>query len=181
MKQWFPLVTAAHRAARARWRSLVERGAACCARCGQRIVPGSAWHLDHADDRSGYLGVSHASCNLAAGAAKTNRERAAALRAATGATAPTPVSTTVHTGGPTPWWDGKRWSRHWGTRTFDSRGARVTTAATSRRRRSRRCGRSAAARPPPDPSADGRACRELVAGQSHLLRLRLSLCLKFAC
>ena len=28
---------------------------ACC-RCGQLIEPGQAWHLDHRDDRRGYLG-----------------------------------------------------------------------------------------------------------------------------
>jgi hypothetical protein len=42
------------------------------------------WHLDHADDGVGYLGASHARCNTRAAAIKTNKERAAALRAAKG-------------------------------------------------------------------------------------------------
>ena len=33
------------------------------------------WHLDHNEARAGYLGVGHASCNLAAGANKANGRR----------------------------------------------------------------------------------------------------------
>ena len=33
------------------------------------------WHLDHNDSRDGYLGVSHATCNLRDGANKTNGRR----------------------------------------------------------------------------------------------------------
>jgi hypothetical protein len=29
-----------------------------------RSPPGSSWHLDHADDRRGYLGPAHAACNI---------------------------------------------------------------------------------------------------------------------
>jgi|SRR5579862_193339 len=57
---------AAHRATRAQWAAQVEAGTVACARCGHLIVPGSEWHLDHADDGDGYLGPSHASCNIAA-------------------------------------------------------------------------------------------------------------------
>lgn len=38
-----------------------------CARCGQPIQAGDAWHLDHNDDRTGYIGPSHARCNTSAG------------------------------------------------------------------------------------------------------------------
>jgi hypothetical protein len=37
---------------------------------GGLIEPGSDWHLDHRDDRRGYLGASHARCNTVAGARK---------------------------------------------------------------------------------------------------------------
>lgn len=38
---------------------LVAAGLATCARCGERILPGQHWDLDHTDDRTGYLGPSH--------------------------------------------------------------------------------------------------------------------------
>lgn len=42
-----------------------------CTRCGQPLGPMSpALHLDHRDDRRGYLGFAHASCNVRAGARK---------------------------------------------------------------------------------------------------------------
>ena len=66
-----------HDAERARWAPLVDSGAVTCARCGQPIAPGESW--DHADDRSGYLGPSHARCNRAAarsnGAAQTTNSQ----------------------------------------------------------------------------------------------------------
>lgn len=65
-----------------------------CARCGQPMLyrwlikpDGSrvtALHLDHTDDRSGYRGLSHATCNLRDGQAKTT----AILRARGGALTP---------------------------------------------------------------------------------------------
>jgi len=37
-----------------------------CARCRNQIYPWTAWDLDHDDnDRSRYIGPSHASCNRA--------------------------------------------------------------------------------------------------------------------
>ncbi len=42
-----------------------------CPRCGQPMHPGQRLDLDHTDDRSGYLGLSHAACNRRAGQAKT--------------------------------------------------------------------------------------------------------------
>ena len=67
----------AHRKARAHWQRIITQGGATCARCGEWITPGSDWHLDHTDDRQGYLGPSHATCNTADGARKTNRIRRA--------------------------------------------------------------------------------------------------------
>jgi hypothetical protein len=57
----------AHRALRQRWARIIARQPVSCSRCGGPIGPGMAWHLDHTDDRTGYLGPSHASCNAAAG------------------------------------------------------------------------------------------------------------------
>ena len=54
---------AAHDAERQRWAPLVDAGQVSCARCGAPIPPGTAWDLDHTDDRTGYLGPSHAGCN----------------------------------------------------------------------------------------------------------------------
>jgi hypothetical protein len=54
---------------------MVASGRAVCARCLEPIEPGTEWHLDHSDNRSGYLGVSHATCNLRDGANKTNGKR----------------------------------------------------------------------------------------------------------
>jgi hypothetical protein len=57
---------------------LVRAGKATCARCGEPIHPeDDDWHLDHNADRNGYLGPSHARCNLAAGAAVVNGRRSA--------------------------------------------------------------------------------------------------------
>jgi hypothetical protein len=64
-----------HQQRRAAIAPLVNAGKATCARCGEPIHAGEPWHLDHTDTRDGYLGVSHASCNLAAGAQKVNRSR----------------------------------------------------------------------------------------------------------
>ncbi len=67
--------TNAHAARRRQLEPLVATGQVSCCRCGQLIEPGLAWHLDHRDDRQGYLGPSHATCNLRAAAEKTNSKR----------------------------------------------------------------------------------------------------------
>lgn len=41
-----------------------------CARCGEPMHQGQELHLDHNDNRHGYLGFSHAECNERAGTAK---------------------------------------------------------------------------------------------------------------
>ena len=61
----------AHQRARARWARIVELGEAYCARCRRPIWPGEPWHLDHTSHRAGYLGPSHARCNVTA----ANRSR----------------------------------------------------------------------------------------------------------
>jgi hypothetical protein len=41
-----------------------------CVRCGKLMLPGQDLHLDHNDTRTGWLGFSHAACNLRAAARK---------------------------------------------------------------------------------------------------------------
>jgi hypothetical protein len=67
--------TNAHVARRRQLEPLVATGQIACSRCGQLIEPGQLWHLDHRDDCRGYLGPSHATCNLRAAANKTNSKR----------------------------------------------------------------------------------------------------------
>jgi hypothetical protein len=62
-----------HQAERRRWEPVVQSGAAECVRCGLPIVPGTRWHLDHRDDKLGYLGPAHAMCNLRAAAKRGNQ------------------------------------------------------------------------------------------------------------
>jgi hypothetical protein len=50
----------------------VALGLHSCARCGEPVLPGDAWHLDHADDGMSYIGASHAKCNIRA----ANEQRA---------------------------------------------------------------------------------------------------------
>jgi hypothetical protein len=62
-----------HERLRERLKPAVEAGAKNCARCGQQILPGQEWALDHTDDRAGYLGPSHATCNNRAGGQAAHR------------------------------------------------------------------------------------------------------------
>jgi hypothetical protein len=52
-----------HQAERKKWIPVVNAGNAVCTRCGRPIVAGTAWDLDHTDDRRGYLGPAHRTCN----------------------------------------------------------------------------------------------------------------------
>lgn len=54
---------AAHQKERQRWARLVETGKANCTRCLNPIKPDQPWDLDHNDDRTGYLGAAHQTCN----------------------------------------------------------------------------------------------------------------------
>jgi hypothetical protein len=67
--------TNAHVARRRQLEPLVATGQVACCRCDQLIEPGQPWHLDHRDDRRGYLGAAHAVCNLRAAAHKRNSMR----------------------------------------------------------------------------------------------------------
>ena len=67
--------TNAHVARRRQLEPLVATGQVSCCRCNELIEPGQLWHLDHRDDRRGYLGPSRATCNLRAAAEKTNGKR----------------------------------------------------------------------------------------------------------
>ena len=73
-----------HRLERERWRGAVELGQVACARCGRMIVPGTRWHLDHTEDGSGWLGPSHAHCNLLVAARKGGNFAPAAVAAPPG-------------------------------------------------------------------------------------------------
>ena len=71
-----------HKRARAEAKKVVDRGEAYCCRCGRWIDPSlrdarglEMWELDHTDDRSGYRGPAHRSCNRRAGAIKGNKQR----------------------------------------------------------------------------------------------------------
>nr|PZN17672.1 MAG: hypothetical protein DIU80_24105 [Chloroflexota bacterium] len=46
-----------------------------CPRCGQPMYRDQPLDLDHTDDRTGYRGLAHRSCNRRAGALKSNRRR----------------------------------------------------------------------------------------------------------
>lgn len=58
---------------RARWKPIVERGETRCARCNLVIKLGEPWALDHNEDRTAYLGPSHADCNNTAGGVASHR------------------------------------------------------------------------------------------------------------
>lgn len=64
---------AGHDRLRRKWKPKVEAGLVDCARCHRRIRPGQEWALDHTDDRTGYLGPSHATCNNSAGGLSTHQ------------------------------------------------------------------------------------------------------------
>ena len=61
-----------HQTERKRWDIVVQAGNALCVRCYLPIAPGTPFHLDHRDDKLGYLGVSHARCNLRAAGKRGN-------------------------------------------------------------------------------------------------------------
>jgi len=58
---------AEHERERKRWAPIVAKGKVKCARCNKPIRKGQNWHLDHSDDRSGYLGPAHEKCNVLRG------------------------------------------------------------------------------------------------------------------
>jgi hypothetical protein len=69
-----------HQKIRKKWARIVARGDALCTRCGVVILPTDEWHLDHTDDRSGYLGAACAFCNRSAGGKKAAANRSAPVK-----------------------------------------------------------------------------------------------------
>jgi hypothetical protein len=79
-----------HRNATAAMAPVVRAGGVLCVRCGGpvsdtkvrrrdgKLVP--SWVLDHNEARTGYLGVSHLTCNARNEAQRTNAKRAARRR-----------------------------------------------------------------------------------------------------
>jgi hypothetical protein len=67
---------------------VVDAGGAVCVRCGYGIAPGERFHLDHADDKIHYLGVSHPRCNVVAAARLGSRRAREKKQAAEGWPAP---------------------------------------------------------------------------------------------
>lgn len=68
---------AAHTRARKAW-AAAHQPTDPCVRCGHPLGPMGRWlHLDHRDDHQGYLGFSHARCNIRAGALAGNRAQKA--------------------------------------------------------------------------------------------------------
>lgn len=49
-----------------------------CPRCGQTMTPDQQLDLGHTEDRTGYTGIEHATCNRGAGGRKAARNRQAA-------------------------------------------------------------------------------------------------------
>lgn len=56
-----------HRQARAKWKPLVEAGQVNCSLCGERILPGQPWDLDHEPGTNQYRGPACRACNRADG------------------------------------------------------------------------------------------------------------------
>lgn len=60
-----------HRQVRRFWAPVVAGGGVDCARCGERIAPGTPWDLGHDDTGERlYSGPEHRACNRRAGQAK---------------------------------------------------------------------------------------------------------------
>ncbi len=71
-----------YQAIRRTWAAVVEQGEASCHEpiClmpTRHIAPGSKWHLSHDITGTRILGPSHARCNIAESAIRTNKRRAA--------------------------------------------------------------------------------------------------------
>jgi hypothetical protein len=68
-----PSKDSGHRAVRERLSPLVSVGVTRCSICGERILPGQPWDLDHAEDRASYRGPAHRSCNRREGGIRGNK------------------------------------------------------------------------------------------------------------
>jgi len=56
-----------HKQTRRDLEPVVATGTVRCPRCRRLIAPDDVWDLGHTDDRTGYTGPEHASCNRIAG------------------------------------------------------------------------------------------------------------------
>ena len=64
-----------HQATRRRIAPFVDAGMALCGRCGERIIAGELWDLDHDDwDKSRYNGAAHRRCNRDTSAVRWGRK-----------------------------------------------------------------------------------------------------------
>lgn len=52
-----------HQKLRKLWQDRLLTGPVTCSRCREPIRANDAWDLDHTDNRTSYLGPSHARCN----------------------------------------------------------------------------------------------------------------------
>lgn len=65
-----------HSRLRKRWKEVIAREGATCARCGKPIVPGMLWDLGHVDGRKDvWSGPEHRSCNRATSRHRVQRRR----------------------------------------------------------------------------------------------------------
>ena len=102
----------AHDTIRARVGRAVGAGGVACCRCGEPIVPGSPWHLDHLEGTvDQYRGAAHAFCNTSAAGKIGGRVRSRTSSVARGDADSRPRPAPP---GPGLWaWDGHahRWTR----------------------------------------------------------------------
>jgi hypothetical protein len=56
---------ATHKRLREHWANSIRHSTVLCSRCGKPIGTDENWDLDHTDDRQGYRGPSHSTCNRA--------------------------------------------------------------------------------------------------------------------
>ncbi len=63
-----------HQAVRMSWQRSIDdpRRAVVCTICKEDVNPGEEWDLDHTEDRMGYRGPAHSSCNRRDGAERGN-------------------------------------------------------------------------------------------------------------
>lgn len=73
---------ASHRAMRRHLIANLIDGETRCVRCRRPLTKAMKLHLDHTDDRRGYLGLAHAFCNESAAGRKGRRVQVAAARRA---------------------------------------------------------------------------------------------------
>ena len=71
-----------HQRLRAAYARRIEHGEQfTCAKCGHAVARGMDWHLGHTDDRRGYTGPEHATCNVRDGASRGGQRLAAKRKA----------------------------------------------------------------------------------------------------